>query len=130
MSNRRSPRLPATVKRPSGWGRLGEDHMEIGFLGIMVIIGIGLIWFWNSLYIIKEWERGVVLPLGAFLPQAKTAGINLVFWPIETLYRINLRLETLDVPPQDIITRDNVSGEVNAVCYFLGVGWGLAASQW
>jgi len=103
--------------------------MEIGFLGIVVIIGIGLIWFWNSLYIIKEWERGVVLRLGRLLPSAKTAGINLVFWPIETLYRINLRLETLDVPPQDIITRDNVSVKVNAVCYFRVVDANLAMSQ-
>jgi regulator of protease activity HflC (stomatin/prohibitin superfamily) len=103
--------------------------MEIGFLGIVVIIGIGLIWFWNSLYIIKEWERGVVLRLGRLLPEAKTAGINLVFWPIETLYRINMRLETLDVPPQDIITRDNVSVKVNAVCYFRVVDANLAMSQ-
>jgi len=89
---------------------------EFGLLGAALIVGIFLIWFWNSLYIIKEWERGVVLRLGRLLPEAKGAGINLVFWPIETLYRINLRLETLDVPPQDIITRDNVSVKVNAVC--------------
>src|ERR1700681_1846616 len=103
--------------------------MEIGFLGIMVIIGIGLIWFWNSLYIIKEWERGVVLRLGRLLAQAKTAGLNLVFWPIETLYRIPLRIETLDVPPQDIITRDNVSVKINAVCYFRVVDANMALSQ-
>ena len=103
--------------------------MEISFLGIAIIIGIALIWFWNSLYIIKEWERGVVLRLGRLLPNAKTAGINLVFWPIETLYRINMRLETLDVPPQDIITRDNVSVKVNAVCYFRVVDANLAMSQ-
>jgi len=53
----------------------------------------------------------VVLRLGRLIPEAKSAGINLVFWPIETLYRINMRIETLDVPPQDIITRDNVSVE-------------------
>src|SRR5207302_1057170 len=92
--------------------------MEIGFAGIAVIVGIVLIWFWNSIYIIKEWERGVVLRLGRLLPEAKGAGLRLVFWPIETLYRIPLRLVTLDVPPQDIITRDNVSVKVNAVCYF------------
>jgi len=103
--------------------------MEIGFVGIAVIVGIGLIWFWNSLYIIKEWERGVVLRLGRLLPEAKGAGLRLVFWPIETLYRINLRLETLDVPPQDIITRDNVSVKVNAVCYFRVVDANLAMSQ-
>src|SRR5437764_10224801 len=103
--------------------------MEIGFVGIAVIVGIVLIWFWNSVYIIKEWERGVVLRLGRLLPVAKGAGIRLVMWPIETLYRISLRLETLDVPPQDIITRDNVSVKVNAVCYFRVVDANLALSQ-
>jgi regulator of protease activity HflC (stomatin/prohibitin superfamily) len=103
--------------------------MEIGFVGIAVIVGIGLIWFWNSLYIIKEWERGVVLRLGRLLPEAKGAGLRLVFWPIETLYRVSLRLETLDVPPQDIITRDNVSVKVSAVCYFRVVDANLALSQ-
>ena len=87
-------------------------------LGWFVVLVIGLIWFWNSLYIIKEWERGAVLRLGRMIPQAKGAGLRLVFWPIETLYRIPLRVVTLDVPPQDIITRDNVSVKVNAVCYF------------
>ena len=98
-------------------------------IGTMVIIGFVLIWFWNSIYIIKEWERGVVLRLGRLLPQAKGAGINLVFWPIETLQRISMRIETLDVPPQDIITRDNVSVKVNAVCYFRVVDANLAVSQ-
>src|SRR6266850_1973769 len=86
-----------------------EEKMEIGFIGMALILGLVLIWFWNSIYIIKEWERGVVLRLGRLLPEAKSAGLNLVLWPIETLYRINMRIETLDVPPQDIITRDNVS---------------------
>ena len=99
-----------------------------GLGGIFVVLLI-LIWFWNSLYIIKEWERGVVLRLGRLMPEAKGAGIRLVFWPIETLYRINLQLVTLDVPPQDIITRDNVSVKVNAVCYFRVVDANLAMSQ-
>src|SRR6202142_4166116 len=103
--------------------------MEIGFVGIAIIVGIFLIWIWNSLYIIKEWERGVVLRLGRLVPEAKTAGVNFVIWPIETLYRISLRLETLDVPPQDIITRDNVSVKVNAVCYSRVVDANLALSQ-
>jgi regulator of protease activity HflC (stomatin/prohibitin superfamily) len=86
--------------------------------GLLIAVGLFLIWFWNSLYIIKEWERGAVLRLGRMIPEAKGAGLRLVFWPIETLYRIPLRVVTLDVPPQDIITRDNVSVKVNAVCYF------------
>src|SRR6266550_7999270 len=106
-----------------------EESMEIGFVGMALIVGLLLIWFWNSIYIIKEWERGVVLRLGRLLPEAKGAGIRLVMWPIETLYRISLRLETLDVPPQDIITHDNVSVKVNAVCYFRVVDANLALSQ-
>jgi regulator of protease activity HflC (stomatin/prohibitin superfamily) len=98
-------------------------------LGGIFVLGLFLVWFWNSLYIIKEWERGVVLRLGRLMPDAKGAGIRLVFWPIETLYRINLQLVTLDVPPQDIITRDNVSVKVNAVCYFRVVDANLAMSQ-
>jgi regulator of protease activity HflC (stomatin/prohibitin superfamily) len=95
----------------------------------LVVVLVFLIWFWNSLYIIKEWERGVVLRLGRMIPEAKGAGLRIVFWPIETLYKIPLRLETLDVPPQDIITRDNVSVKVNAVCYFRVVDANLALSQ-
>jgi regulator of protease activity HflC (stomatin/prohibitin superfamily) len=98
-------------------------------IGWIIVILIGLIWFWNSLYVIKEWERGVVLRLGRLKPHAKGAGLRLVFYPIEKLYRISLRIETLDVPSQDIITRDNVSVKVNAVCYFRVVDANLALSQ-
>ena len=98
-----------------------------------VVLAIGvlilLIWFFNSVYVIKEWERGVVLRLGRMLPQAKGAGLQLVFFPIDKLTRISLRIETLDVPPQDVITRDNVSVKVNAVCYFRVVDANLALSQ-
>ena len=75
----------------------------------LIVLVIFLIWFWNCVYIIKEWERGVILRLGKMQPEAKGAGLRLVFWPIDSLYRMPLRIETLDVPPQDIITRDNVS---------------------
>ena len=103
--------------------------LQVGGIGILIFGFFILLWLWNSIYIIKEWERGVVLRLGRLLPEAKGAGLNLVFWPIETLYRVSLRLETLDVPPQDIITRDNVSVKVNAVTYFRVVDANLALSQ-
>jgi regulator of protease activity HflC (stomatin/prohibitin superfamily) len=92
--------------------------MDISLLGIVIVVVIFLIWFWNSIFVIKEWERGAVLRLGRMIPEAKGSGIRLVFWPIEVLYRIPLRVVTLPVPPQDIITRDNVSVKVDAVCYF------------
>jgi len=103
--------------------------MDFSLTGLLVAMVIVLIWIWNSLFVIKEWERGVVLRLGRMKPEPKLAGLRLVFWPIETLYRISLRIETLDVPAQDIITRDNVSVKVNAVCYFRVVDANLALSQ-
>jgi regulator of protease activity HflC (stomatin/prohibitin superfamily) len=96
---------------------------------VLFLFFLAFVWVWNSLYVIKEWERGVVLRLGRMLPVAKPAGLRFVIWPIETLYRIPMRIETLDVPPQDIITRDNVSVKVNAVCYFRVVDANRALSQ-
>ena len=95
-----------------------NDISQFLSLGWALAVLLLLVWFWNSIYIIKEWERGAVLRLGRMIPEAKGAGLRLVFWPIETLYRIPLRVVTLDVPPQDVITRDNVSAKVNAVAYF------------
>ncbi len=103
--------------------------METALIGLAVGGGFFLLWIWNSIYIIKEWERGVVLRLGHLLPEAKGPGVRFVFWGIERLFRISLRIETLDVPPQDIITRDNVSVKVNAVTYFRVVDANLALSQ-
>ncbi len=100
-------------------------------MGVFALAGafLFLIWIWNCINIIKEWERGVILRLGRMLPEAKGAGLRLVFWPIDTLYRIPLRIETLDVPPQDIITRDNISVKVNAVCFFKVVEANMALSR-
>ena len=98
-----------------------------------VALGIGLlilaIWLFNCIYIIKEWERGVVLRLGRMVPEPKGAGLQLVFAPIDKLIRISLRVETLEIPPQDVITCDNISVRVNAVCYFRVVDANLAVSQ-
>jgi regulator of protease activity HflC (stomatin/prohibitin superfamily) len=96
---------------------------------LIIAFVIFLIWFWNSVYVIKEWERAVILRLGRMLPEAKDAGLRVVVWPIDKLYKMSLQIETLDVPPQDIITRDNVSAKVNAVCYFKVVNPTLALSQ-
>jgi regulator of protease activity HflC (stomatin/prohibitin superfamily) len=103
----------------------------MGFVETVFAIGIliFLIWLFNSVFVIKEWERGVILRLGRMLPDPKPAGLQLVFWPIDKLTRLSLRTETLDVPPQDVITRDNVSVKVNAVCYFRVVDANLALSQ-
>jgi regulator of protease activity HflC (stomatin/prohibitin superfamily) len=92
--------------------------MDIFFIGTVAVVVIFLGWIWSCLNVIREWERGVILRLGKMLPDVKEPGLQFIFRPIETLSIISLRLVTLDVPPQDIITKDNVSVKVNAVCYF------------
>ncbi|MGH9728670.1 MAG: slipin family protein [Candidatus Acidiferrales bacterium] len=103
--------------------------MDVFMLGIAIAIFVFLIWIFNCIYVLKEWERGVVLRLGRMMPVAKGPGLCLVFYPIDRLIRVSLRIETLDVPPQDVITKDNVSAKVNAVCYFRVVDSNLAISQ-
>src|SRR5260370_42612914 len=103
--------------------------MDFSLYGLAIAAFIGFIWFWNSVNVLKEWERGVVLRLGRMQPNAKGPGLCLVFYPIETLTRVSLRIETLDVPSQDIITRDNVSVKVNAVAYFAVVDANRAVSR-
>ena len=77
-----------------------------------VIIGFYLL---SSIKILREYERGVIFRLGRMLAQPKGPGIILVFWPLDTIMRISLQQEALEVPPQDTITRDNVTLKVNAV---------------
>jgi regulator of protease activity HflC (stomatin/prohibitin superfamily) len=71
----------------------------------------------NSIKVLAEYERGVIFRLGKLLPQPKGPGVILVFAPIDRIVRVGLRTVVMDVPPQDVITRDNVSIKVNAVLY-------------
>jgi regulator of protease activity HflC (stomatin/prohibitin superfamily) len=87
-------------------------------LPIAIIIFIFLIWIFKCLNIMREYERAVVFRLGRVLKEDKGPGIVLILWPIDKLVKVSLRVVTWDVPPQDIITRDNVSLKVNAVVYF------------
>jgi len=83
-----------------------------------VSIIIVVIYLLSSIKILREYERGVIFRLGRVLSQPKGPGIILVFAPIDRMVRISLRVETLEVPPQDVVTRDNVTVKVNAVIYF------------
>jgi regulator of protease activity HflC (stomatin/prohibitin superfamily) len=76
------------------------------------------LWIGKCLNILREYERAVVFRLGRLLPHAKGPGLVLIPWPIDTMVRVSFRVVTWEVPPQDIITRDNVSLKVNAVVYF------------
>lgn len=80
----------------------------------LVIVAIYLI---SSIKILREYERGVIFRLGRVLPQPKGPGLILVFAPVDRMVRLSLRLETIEVPPQDVVTRDNVTAKVNAVLF-------------
>lgn len=77
-----------------------------------------LLYLISSIKVLDEYERGVIFRLGKLYPRAKGPGVILVFAPIDRLVRVGLRTIVMDVPPQDVITRDNVSVKVNAVVYF------------
>ncbi|HXU38881.1 MAG TPA: slipin family protein [Blastocatellia bacterium] len=84
----------------------------------IIAAAILLLYILSVVNILPEYERGVIFRLGRLLPQAKGPGIILVFRPIDRIVRISLRTVVLEVPSQDVITRDNVTVSVNAVVYF------------
>jgi len=84
----------------------------------LILLFIVVIYVIISINILAEYERGVIFRLGKLLPAPKGPGVILVFAPIDRIVRVSLRTVVLDVPPQDVITRDNVSVKVSAVVYF------------
>jgi regulator of protease activity HflC (stomatin/prohibitin superfamily) len=82
---------------------------------VIIILGLYLI---SSIKILAEYERGVIFRLGRLLPQPKGPGLILVFAPLDRIVRVSLRIDTIEVPPQDVVTKDNVTVKVNAVIFF------------
>jgi regulator of protease activity HflC (stomatin/prohibitin superfamily) len=82
---------------------------------ILILVAIVVLYLINSIKILREYERGVIFRLGRALPTPKGPGIILVFRPLDQMIRISLRQQVLEVPSQDVITRDNVTLKVNAV---------------
>ena len=91
-----------------------ESANAVWLFGVAII----LLYIWSTINILKEYERAVVFRLGRLLSEAQGPGLIFIFWPVYKMVRVSLRTITLDVPPQDIITRDNVSVKVNAIVYF------------
>lgn len=84
----------------------------------MIFVVLIAVYLMSSVKILREYERGVIFRLGRALKNPKGPGLIFVFAPIDRIVRTSLRVQVLDVPPQDIITKDNVSITVNAVIYF------------
>src|ERR1700747_2715073 len=87
-------------------------------LTLVIPILIIVIYLLSSIKILAEYERGVIFRLGRVLPNPKGPGVILVFKPIDRMVRLSLRVEAMEVPSQDVVTRDNVTVKVNAVIYF------------
>jgi regulator of protease activity HflC (stomatin/prohibitin superfamily) len=85
---------------------------------VLVVIAIVILYLLSSIKILREYERGVIFRLGRLLSEPKGPGLVFVFAPLDRIVRVSLRIDTLEVPPQDIVTRDNVTLKVNAVVYF------------
>ena len=84
----------------------------------LIFAMIVVLYLLSSIKILNEYERGVIFRLGKLYPRPKGPGVILVFAPIDRMVRVGLRTIVMDVPPQDVITKDNVSVKVNAVVYF------------
>jgi regulator of protease activity HflC (stomatin/prohibitin superfamily) len=85
---------------------------------LVFVLGAVVFWLLLSVKVLNEYERGIIFRLGKVLTKPKGPGIIIVAWPIDRMVRVSLRTVVLDVPPQDVITLDNVTVKVNAVLYF------------
>jgi len=83
-----------------------------------IVVVVGVLYIFSVINILREYERGVIFRLGRSLGHPKGPGLIMVFWPLDRIVKVDLRTVTMEIPPQDIITRDNVSTRVNAVTYF------------
>ena len=97
--------MQAAVVSDFSWGLLGAAFLLLFFA-------------FNWIKILPEYQRGVIFRLGRVLPQPKGPGLVIVLWPVDRMVRVDLRTVVEAIPPQDVITRDNVSLKVNAVVYF------------
>src|SRR5439155_12020173 len=83
-----------------------------------IVVIIVVLYLFSSIKILAEYERGVIFRLGRVLSEPKGPGVILVFAPIDRIVRVSLRINTIEVPPQDVVTKDNVTVKVNAVIFF------------
>jgi len=84
----------------------------------LIVLVVVVLYILSSIKILRQYEKGVIFRWGKLLAEPKGPGIIFVFWPMDQIERVSLRTVTLDVPAQDVITRDNVTLKVNAIVYF------------
>ena len=94
---------------------MGTIDIALSLLAVLALVALYLL---SCIRVLKEYERGVIFRLGRALPRPKGPGLIMVFWPVDVMFRVGLRVVAKVIEPQDIITKDNVSVRVNAVLYF------------
>jgi regulator of protease activity HflC (stomatin/prohibitin superfamily) len=92
--------------------------MEAGLIVLAVVVVVLLLFLFAAVKVAREYERGVIFRLGRLLPEPKGPGLFILIPIIDRMVRVDLRTVTLNVPPQEVITKDNVPVRVNAVAYF------------
>ena len=110
--------LDHVQKNERGHSRDYDIVIEMPDPILLVAVFIIAVYLFSAIKILNEYERGVVFRLGRVLGKPKGPGLILVFAPIDRFQRISLRVEAMEVPPQDVVTKDNVTVKVNAVVYF------------
>jgi regulator of protease activity HflC (stomatin/prohibitin superfamily) len=94
------------------------EQVPMNVFGLVALVFFGIFLFTRWVNVLQEWERAVTFWLGRLSAAPKGPGLVLIFWPFERMVKVSLRTIVLDVPSQDVITRDNVSVKVSAVVYF------------
>jgi len=92
--------------------------MSIALIAFAVVVAILVLLLFLAVKITREYERGVIFRFGRLLDPPKGPGIFLIIPFVDQMVRVDLRTVTLNVPPQEVITKDNVTVRVNAVAYF------------
>ncbi|HEX4746056.1 MAG TPA: slipin family protein, partial [Gaiellaceae bacterium] len=92
--------------------------VSAGLIVLVVVLVLVLLFLFAAVKIAREYERGVIFRLGRLLPHPKGPGLFLLIPIVDRMVKVDLRTVTLNVPPQEVITKDNVPVRVNAVAYF------------
>src|SRR6478672_7294439 len=92
--------------------------MDAALIGLAIVVFLLLLFAFAAIKVTREYERGIIFRLGRLLPEPKGPGLFLLIPVVDRMVKVDLRTITLNIPPQDVITKDNVPAKVNAVAYF------------
>jgi regulator of protease activity HflC (stomatin/prohibitin superfamily) len=92
--------------------------MNVAFIALAAVLVLVVLFLFSAIKVAREYERGIIFRLGRLLPQPKGPGLFLLIPVVDRMVKVDLRTITLTIPPQEVITKDNVPVRVNAVAYF------------